>query len=376
MKTLSALILLALLASACSRDSAAPTQQVTSPQADLAAGKAIAEAKCQSCHGLDGRGTGPDIPHLGGQKEAYLLVALDGYRTGARQHAALGQLTGTLSEADVVNLAAWYASQKNTAAPIAAGGGDAIASGKAAARACFACHGEDGNSRQPGMPSLAGQHPGYLQTAMRAYTDGRRKDASMAAQVRNLDAVTLENIALYFAAQTPKATPHRGTGDVTKGEPLSGKCGACHGLQGHSADARTPSLAGQDAQYLVLAMRHYRDGQREHAEMKAMLAGMKDEDLQHIASFYAAQTPQAVRIAKPTTGQQWAERCDKCHGAADNPAMVAPYLEGQPVAYLVKALKDYREGKRRQSAMHAMGATLTDADIQAIAEHYASLPSR
>ncbi len=194
--------------------------------------------------------------------------------------------------------------------------------------------------------------------------------------MRDLDAVTLENIALYFAAQTPKATAHAGGGDVAKGEPLSGKCGGCHGLQGHSADASTPSLAGQDAQYLVLTMRHYRDGQRVHAEMKAMLAGVKDEDLRHIASFYAAQAPQAARIAKPTAGQQWAERCDKCHAAADNPAMVTPYLEGQPVAYLVKALKDYREGKRRQSAMHAMGAPLTDADIQAIAEHYASLPPR
>jgi cytochrome c553 len=56
--------------------------------------------------------------------------------------------------------------------------------------------------------------------------------------------------------------------------------------------------------------------------------------------------------------------------------MAAPHLEGQPVGYLVKALKDYREGKRAQSAMHAMGAPLNDADIQTIAEYYASQPMR
>lgn len=373
MKHVPSLILLSLLVAACGKEPAPATPEQAAPKADLAAGKAVAEGKCFSCHGLDGKGTGPDIPNLGGQKEAYLLNALNGYRTGTRQHAALQQLSSELTEADVINIAAYYAGQKPAAAGAAAGAADTVAAGKAAAATCIACHGADGNSKMPGTPSLAGQHPGFLLNAMQAYKDGSRKDASMTAQVAKLDKVTMENIAAYFAAQVPVARDKSTIGDAVAGEPLSGKCGGCHGKQGHSADAKTPSLAGQDAQYLVKTMKNYRDGGRAHAEMKTMLAGVKDKDLAHIAAFYVAQAPQAAASAKPTAGQQWAERCNKCHGpSVDNPAMVTPHLEGQPVAYLVKALKDYREGKRIQSAMHAMGLPLTDADIQAIAEHYAA----
>ncbi|TCJ19545.1 cytochrome c4 [Parasulfuritortus cantonensis] len=371
-KYVPSLLVLALLAAGCGKEPTATAPAAAQPAGDIAAGKAVAESKCVSCHGLDGKGTGPDIPNLGGQKVAYLLNALNGYRTGTRQHAALQQLSSELTEADVNNIAAYYASQKAAGAAAAAGVADTVAAGKAAATVCAACHGSDGNSKVPGTPSLAGQHPGYLLSAMQAYKAGSRKDATMSGQVAKLDQVTMENIAAYFAAQTPVERDKSSAGDAKAGEPLSGKCGGCHGQQGHSADEKTPSLAGQDAQYLVKTMKNYRDGGRAHAEMKSMLAGVKDQDLAHVAAFYVAQAPKAAGVAKPTAGQQWAERCDKCHGAAvDNPEMVTPHLEGQPVAYLVKALKDYREGKRVQSAMHAMGAPLSDADIQAIAEYYA-----
>jgi cytochrome c553 len=363
------LILLSLLLAACGKQ---PTPATEQAKGDPAAGKVVAEAKCFSCHGLDGKGTGPDIPNLGGQKESYLLNALNGYRTGTRQHAALQQLSSELKEADVRNIAAYYAGQPRVGGSAAAGSADTVAAGKAAAGACIACHGADGNSKMPGTPSLAGQHPGYLLNAMQAYKDGSRKEANMNSQVTNLDKVAMENITAYFAAQKPASRDKPASGDAKAGEPLSGKCGGCHGKQGHSADEKTPSLAGQDALYLVKTMKNYRDGGRAHAEMKTMLAGAKDQDLAHIAAFYATQVPQAALATKPTAGQQWAERCNKCHGAkTENPTMVTPYLEGQPVAYLSKALKDYREGKRVQSAMHAMGAPLSDADIQAIAEYYA-----
>ena len=375
MKHVPSLILLSLLVAACGKEPA--PEPAAPPKVDLTAGKAVAEGKCFSCHGLDGKGTGPDIPNLGGQKEAYLLNALNGYRTGTRQHAALQQLSSELTEADVNNIAAYYAAQKPASAAAASGAADTVAAGKAAAATCIACHGADGNSKMPGTPSLAGQHPGFLLNAMQAYKDGSRKDATMNAQVAKLDKVAMENLAAYFSVQVPVARDKATNGDAVAGEPLSGKCGGCHGKQGHSADEKTPSLAGQDAQYLVKTMKNYRDGGRAHAEMKTMLTGVKDPALANIAAFYVVQAPQQASAVKPTAGLQWAERCDKCHGATtENPAMVTPRLEGQPVAYLVKALKDYREGKRVQSAMHAMGAPLSDADIQAIAEHYAGQPPK
>jgi cytochrome c553 len=369
------LLLIAVLVAACGREQA-PSQP---PKADASAGKAVAAGKCVSCHGLDGKSNGPDIPHLGGQKQAYLQTALNDYRKGIRHHAALQQMAAELSEADLANVAAYYAAQPAIApaTPAAAPAADRLTAGKSAAAACAACHGEDGNATVKGNPSLAGQHPGYLITALQTYKDGSRKDAVMAAQVAKLDQASMENIALYYASQTPKGRDKSTSGEAATGEPLSGKCGGCHGMQGHSADAITPSLAGQDAAYLVKTMKAYRDGARKHAEMKISLTGAKDKDLEHIAAFYVAQTPQAAKLAGPTSGHAWAERCDKCHGPqTENPAMVAPRIDGQPATYLAKALKDYRDGKRPQSAMHAMGAPLSDADIQALSNYYAAQAPR
>lgn len=376
MKNIPPLILASLLLAACGKEQ--PPAAPEAPKADLAAGKAVAAAKCVACHGLDGKSTGPDIPHLASQKEAYLVHALEQYRQDVRPHAALQALSKELSPADEINVAAYYASQ----APVmpaegAASGTDPVSAGKADAAACGACHGADGNSKIKGTPSLAGQHPGFIVAAMQAYAANTRKDASMAKQVTGLDQTRMENIAHYFAAQKPVQRDLPAVGDPAKGEPLSGKCGGCHGPKGHSADAKTPSLAGQDAQYLVMTMKGYRDGGRLHEEMKTMLKGVSDKDLEHIAAFYAAQAPQISTSSRPMTGQAWGERCDKCHGPQSaNPSMVSPRIDGQPEAYLTKALKDYRSGMRPQSAMHAMGEPLSDADIQAISKFYAAIPPR
>ena len=67
---------------------------------DLAAGKAIAEADCSACHGMDGRGATSEIPHLTAQPVQYLVEAMHAYRDGGRLHAALQDMTTGMSEAD------------------------------------------------------------------------------------------------------------------------------------------------------------------------------------------------------------------------------------------------------------------------------------
>lgn len=373
MKQIPMIAALALILAACGKG---PEKAVPVGVADLNAGQAIAAEKCAACHGTDGMSRGPDIPNLTGQKTEYLLSALLEYRKGTRVHAALNQLTAALSEADARNVAAYYSNQKMPAAAQgSASPSDRIAMGKKSAEGCASCHGPDGNASAKGVPSLAGQHPGYLIKAMHTYAEKIRPDNHMTTRTANLPQSELENIALYFASQDLKAKP--AAANAAKGEPLTGKCGGCHGQQGHSADATTPSLAGQDAAYLVKTMKDYRDSKRPHEEMKSQLAGVKDADLERIAAFYAAQKPQKAKLATPTSGQAWAERCDKCHGpAAHNAAMVVPYIESQPVAYLTNALKAYRSGSRLQGAMHSMGTPLSDADIDAIAAYYNSLPRR
>ncbi|MCB1865109.1 MAG: c-type cytochrome [Chromatiales bacterium] len=78
---------------------------------DAAAGKAKAAA-CAGCHGATGISAVPTYPNLAGQKEAYLVKAINDYKSGARSDATMKAMVGALSDADVANLAAYYAGLK------------------------------------------------------------------------------------------------------------------------------------------------------------------------------------------------------------------------------------------------------------------------
>ncbi len=372
-------LLLALALGACSKapDQAQTEAAAPDAQGDSAAGKVLAEAKCASCHGLDGRGSTGDIPHLAGQKAAYMEHAMQEYINGKRAHAALQQLGKELTGKELADIAAYYAGLPRIVPAGAASAAEAASKIQQTAATCTACHGVDGNATMAGYPTLAGQHAPYLLASLQAYKSGTRKDASMAGQVARLDTPAMEALANYYSSQTAQGRGQPTGGDPVAGEPLSGKCGACHGGKGHSSNPDYPNLAGQDYAYLVKAIKAYADGSRDNAVMKSMVAGMKDQDIQHVAAFYAVQPPNADVAAKVMSAKDWADRCDKCHSAKnDNPAMVVPVIEGQQAAYIEYALKAYRDGKREQSAMHAMGMPLTDADISVIADYYANMAPR
>ena len=87
------------------------------------------------------------------------------------------------------------------ASPLAfAASGDASAGRKKSAP-CAACHGAEGVSASPDFPNLAGQYPDYLETAMRHYKNGKRKNPIMAEQVKNLTDKDMMDLAAYFASQ-------------------------------------------------------------------------------------------------------------------------------------------------------------------------------
>ena len=78
---------------------------------DAAAGKAKA-AMCASCHAPDGNSTVPTFPKLAGQHEVYIVDALKQYRSGARNNAMMKPMVAALTDTDLDNLAAYFASQK------------------------------------------------------------------------------------------------------------------------------------------------------------------------------------------------------------------------------------------------------------------------
>jgi len=78
---------------------------------DAAAGKAKAAA-CAVCHGANGLSVAPDAPNLAGQPAIYLAAQLKAYRDGTRRHEVMSVMAKPLTDADIANLAAWFASIK------------------------------------------------------------------------------------------------------------------------------------------------------------------------------------------------------------------------------------------------------------------------
>lgn len=79
--------------------------------ADPAAGRQKA-GMCATCHGPLGMGQTPDAPHLAGQPSIYLEAQLKAFRSGARRHEVMNVMARPLSDVDIADLAAWYASLK------------------------------------------------------------------------------------------------------------------------------------------------------------------------------------------------------------------------------------------------------------------------
>jgi cytochrome c553 len=77
--------------------------------ADVAAGRAKAQM-CTPCHGANGLAVAPNTPHLAGQPEPYLVEQLKAYRSGKRAHEVMAVVAKPLTDADIADLAAWFAS--------------------------------------------------------------------------------------------------------------------------------------------------------------------------------------------------------------------------------------------------------------------------
>ena len=84
---------------------------------DARAGRRLAGGRCAVCHGNDGIAVQPDAPHLARQHPAYLAAQLRAFRDKLRVHEQMNLMAAALSEADIANLAAWYAAIEVTATP-------------------------------------------------------------------------------------------------------------------------------------------------------------------------------------------------------------------------------------------------------------------
>jgi len=346
---------------------------------DIADGRRLAESSCASCHDANGISSVSGIPNLAGQRPSYLYLEMKAYQEGRRDIGAMTNAVKFLSDDALVKVAAYYASL-DPAQPAAGGPNpvsDPLQAGKVAAASCAGCHGEKGVSSTSGIPSLAGLYPQYLVAAMKAYRSGQRKHDLMKALMAAVRDTDMNNIAQFYAARKPARAQSAAPGNREAGKAAAAACAGCHGAEGISATPATPSLAGQDAQYLAVALRDYKSGSRSDETMRGLASPLDNKAMQDLAAFYAALEPQEPNVPKPLSAEEWAQRCNRCHGQNGNSTDPRyPALAAQRADYLDKVLHAYKTRERRSPEMAAMSDGLADADIENLAAYYARQKAR
>jgi cytochrome c553 len=168
-------------------------------------------------------------------------------------------------------------------------------------------------------------------------------------------------------------------------ERFAAVCSACHGPQGRSSLALTPSLAGQPSFYAITQLFLFRQGRRDNPAMTAVAQGLSDADLRGFSEFIgklpasaAAEPPaDARRFAR---GEQVAQqhRCAACHGADYAGGQQVPRLAQQREDYLQAALRGFKSGKRvgYTPAMNEVLAGVAPDELDDLAYFLAHVGSR
>ncbi|CAM2149520.1 MULTISPECIES: c-type cytochrome [Paraburkholderia] len=161
----------------------------TPAKPDLARGQAIAAQVCAACHAADGNSAGGAYPKLAGQHADYLVKQLKdfkpqpGGKPPVRNNAIMAGFASALSDQDMINVAAWFASQ--TPKPGFAHDAKTVPLGQKIWRggiadkgvpACAACHGPTGQGIPIQYPRLSGQWSEYLVTQLTAFQQGTRNN--------------------------------------------------------------------------------------------------------------------------------------------------------------------------------------------------------
>jgi cytochrome c553 len=168
--------------------------------------------------------------------------------------------------------------------------------------------------------------------------------------------------------------------DAANGEKLSQTCLGCHGAPGLRNPGPVyaiPMVGGQHAEYIVSALKAYKDKSRSHKTMQAQASNLSDQDMNDIAAFFSSMEgnsrPSLVNAAKAKAGEKASASCAACHGkSGDGDLNSFPKLAGQYESYLVQAIKDYRSGERKNIIMSGQVNNLSIGEIEALSAWFAS----
>ncbi len=196
-------------------------------------------------------------------------------------------------------------------------------------------------------------------------------------------------VATSAFANAPAAAP------ASKGDPKAAEsivnqvCAGCHAVDGNSAVAANPKLAGLTAEYINKQLNNFKSGERKNPVMGGIVASLSPQDMLNLAAYFSAQQ------AKPGTskdqelalvgqkvyrgGVQGAgvPACASCHGPQGKGIPTQfPRLAGQHSDYIYTQLNDFRIGTRANDAakmMRSIAQKMTDADMKAVAAYIQGL---
>lgn len=178
-------------------------------QGNVDAGK-TKSATCAACHGDDGNSPSNLYPKLAGQHATYLEKQLQQFKNGERANPIMMGMAAILSEEDMQDLAAYYASQTatpETVSPEIVAQGQKLYMGGDLERkitACSACHGPRGNGLELAkFPKISSQHPAYIKAQLEQFRSKERANDSngmmqdVAAKLSDAD---IELLSQYISA--------------------------------------------------------------------------------------------------------------------------------------------------------------------------------
>jgi cytochrome c553 len=162
-------------------------------------------------------------------------------------------------------------------------------------------------------------------------------------------------------------------------------CSACHGFGGNSRTDATPVLAGMSPWYFKKAIEDYVSGRRVSPEMEPFAKMVKQQGVDDVAGYFAAQPRENTTTAKidrasAGRGRTAAAACAACHGAdgRGDEQRAVPSLAGQPPGYLKNQMLLFKADKRSPgdvplTQMKVLMKSIDDATLADLAAYYASL---
>lgn len=164
---------------------------------------------------------------------------------------------------------------------------------------------------------------------------------------------------------------------ISAGKERGMLCGYCHGKDGNSVKNDIPNLAEQNPEYLLNQFHLFSVGERKSYVMEQVAKLLTPDEMVNLTLYYASQkvAPQSNIKTSKKGEEKYQTFCFACHGEDGKGNKDLPRLAGQKKGFLLKALKDFKEGKsaRANSPMVKIMRAVDASDISPLADYIASM---